>query len=398
MTKWMIRLFVRNFHETQDLAVRRNYGYLAGGTGVCANLALFVIKLSVGLATNSIAVMADAFNNLTDCASSVMTLVGFWSSGKPADKEHPFGHGRSEQIAALAVSILVIVVGIQFVRSSVARIMNPVELSYDTLTVMILITTILVKVWLAFFYRRVGKTIDSKVMEATAMDSLGDVGTTGVVVASLLAGPYIPFPFDGFVGLAVALFIIWNGWNLVMDTISPLLGEAPDDEFMDTLQEKVCSYDGVLGYHDIIVHNYGHGRMVVSMHVEVPVSMGMVDAHELIDVMEKEITRDMGIDLVIHMDPVDSENKETMDLKAGVEDILTSMDVGLSFHDFRIAYGAGSKKVYFDLVIPAGLSHESAALIAQLSEKVALLCGGCQVFIQEDQEFAMLHSTIAVQK
>lgn len=398
MTKLMIRLFVRNSGDTENPAVRRNYGYLAGTTGICANLILFSVKLFLGFVTNSIAVMADAFNNLTDCASSVMTLVGFWTSGKPADKEHPFGHGRSEHIAALAVSILVIVVGIQFVRSSIARIMNPVTLSYDTLTVIILITTIAVKGWLAIFYKTVGKSINSKVMEATALDSLGDVATTSIVVASLVVGPYIPFAFDGFVGLAVALLIIWNGWNLVMDTLSPLLGEAPEEEFIEALKSKVSSYEGVLGHHDIVVHNYGHGRTVVSLHVEVPVSMGMVDAHELIDTIEKEIAQDMGIDLVVHMDPVDNENEETMALKAAVEELVESMDRGLGFHDFRTVYVNGCRKIFFDIVIPASMGSESSVLIDQLGERVTALSGGCQVYIQADQEFAMLHAVNGAHK
>ncbi len=392
MTQIMIRMFVPNYKDVGNPMVRRGYGYLAGITGICANLVLFSVKLFIGFLTNSIAVMADAFNNLTDCASSIMTLVGFWTSGKPADKEHPFGHGRSEHIAALGVSILVIVVGIQFVRSSAERIMNPVPLSYDTLTVLILITTVAVKAWLAVFYRTVGKSINSKVMEATSMDSLGDVATTGIVVASLIAGPYIPFAFDGFIGLAVALLIIWNGWNLVMDTLSPLLGEAPDEEFLDALKAKVDSYDGVLGHHDIVVHNYGHGRTVVSLHVEVPVSMGMIGAHELIDFMEKEMARDMGIDLVIHMDPVDTENEETMALKASVEEVVKSMDTGLGFHDFRIVHRNGLKMIFFDIVIPSGLDMEANLLTDQLTERVMALSGDCQVHIQADREFAMLHA------
>lgn len=391
MTKFMIRMFIRNYSDTENLVVRRGYGYLAGITGICANLLLFSVKLFLGLATHSIAVMADAFNNLTDSASSIMTLVGFWSSGKPADKEHPFGHGRSEHIAALAVSILVIVVGIQFVRSSFERIFNPVEISYDTVTVVILVSTVAVKAWLAIFYRTVGRTINSKVMEATALDSLGDVATTGIVVASLLIGPYIPFAFDGFVGLAVALLIIWNGWNLVMDTLSPLLGEAPDDEFLEALKAKVDSYEGVLGHHDIVVHNYGHGRTVVSLHVEVPVSMGMIGAHERIDAMEKEMARDMGIDLVVHMDPVDTENEETMALKVAVEDLVKTMDPGLGFHDFRIVYMNGLRNVFFDIVIPSSMGLEENELIDKLTERVIALSGGCQVHIQADREFAMLH-------
>lgn len=392
MTQILIRLFVRDPQNMQNPAVRQSYGYLAGGTGIGANLLLFIVKLVMGFATHSIAIMADAFNNLIDCLSSVMTLVGFWSSTKPADKEHPFGHGRSEYITALVVSVLVITVGIQFVRSAVEKILNPEVLNYDGVTVLILTTTILVKIWLAFFYRTLGRRIGSKVMEASALDSVGDVVTTGIVVVALILGPYIPFQFDGYVGLIVALLIIWNGWNLVMETLSPLLGEAPDEEFVEELLQKVSAYDDVLGYHDLIVHNYGHGRMLVSLHVEVPVSLGMVDAHELIDAMEKEISRNMGIDLVIHMDPVNSDDEETIAVRASVERIMKELNEELSLHDFRVVDAEDCKRVYFDLVIPVSLREDSALVIRSLREAIEAMDGNYDVHIQEDQEFAMLHS------
>lgn len=393
MTQLMIRLFVRNYQDTQNQGVRQRYGYLAGGTGVGANLLLFIVKLTIGFATNSIAIMADAFNNLTDCASSVLTLVGFWSSTKPADREHPFGHGRSEYISALVVSVLVMVVGVQFVRSAVERILHPVPLTYDGITITVLILTILIKVWLAIFYRAIGRTIGSKVMEASAVDSLGDVVTTGIVVSALIAGPYIPFAFDGVVGLIVALLIIWNGWNLVLETLSPLLGEAPEEGFVEELEGRVSAYDGVLGHHDLIVHNYGHGRAVVSLHVEVPVSLGMIDAHELIDTIEKEIGMEMGIDLVVHMDPVDCDNQETMALKTAVEDMLNQINEDLSFHDFRVVYGKRIKKVFFDLAIPEGIAlSETPAIVTRLCEQVRDIGGGYEAHIHVDQPFAMLHS------
>lgn len=399
MTKMMIRFFVRDFDNTEKPSVRQNYGYLAGWTGIGANLTLFIVKLFMGFATHSIAIMADAFNNLTDCLSSVMTVVGFWSSTKPADREHPFGHGRSEYITALVVSVLVIMVGVQFVRSAVERIMNPVPLSYDGITVLILTVTIILKVWLALFYLTIGRTIGSKIMEATALDSIGDVATTGIVVVALIAGPYIPFAFDGYVGLIVALLIIWNGWNLVMQTLSPLLGEAPEEGFVEELENRVSSFEGILGQHDLIVHNYGHGRTVVSLHAEVPVSLGMIDAHELIDAMEKEIALAMGIDLVVHMDPVNCNDQETITVRIAVEEIMQTLCSGWSMHDFRIVTSKGEKKVYFDLVIPSGLNQEEAArTIEMLRGKVESLGCDYKVHIQADQEFAMLNPGNAVLK
>lgn len=391
MTALLIRWFVKDPINLQDPEVRRRYGYLAGGTGIAANLVLFAVKLTLGLLSRSIAVMADAFNNLTDCASSVMTLVGFWTAGKPADKEHPFGHGRSEYITALVVSMLVMVVGFQFARSAVERILNPVSLGYDTVTVVILASTIAVKGWLALFYRSIGRSIGSKVMEATATDSLGDVATTGIVVVSLVAGPLLPPAFDGFVGLAVALLIVWNGWNLVMDTLSPLLGEAPDEAFVEALESRFNSYEGVLGHHDLVVHNYGHGRAVVSIHVEVPVALGMIAAHGLIDTMEREIGEALGIDLLVHMDPVDCDNAETTAARAVVEAAMGALDERLSLHDFRIVHGKGGRTLYFDLVIPQDLVQEEQAIVRQLSAAAEQACG-CRTCIQIDRQYAMLHA------
>lgn len=393
MTQFMIRALIRDPKDTDNPRVRQRYGYLAGFTGIGANLILFLVKLFMGIFTHSIAIMADAFNNLTDCASSVMTLVGFWSSTKPADREHPFGHGRSEYISALVVSVLVMVVGIQFARSSVERIMDPVPLVYSGVTIGILTVTIFMKIWLALFYRTIGKTIGSKVMEATATDSLGDVATTGIVVIALIVGPYVPFAFDGVVGLVVALLIIWNGWNLVMQTLSPLLGEAPEAGFVEELTARIESYEGVLGQHDLIVHNYGHGRTVVSLHVEVPVSMGMIGAHEIIDTMETEIGQAMGITLVMHMDPVDSENQEVVKLRTAVENAMTLIKPGLKMHDFRIAYTASGKTVLFDLVIPEGLDgNEASAAISHLTSVIKAADQVYEVYIHPDQEFAMIHS------
>lgn len=389
MTSLLINWFVKNADNVQDPQVRRHYGYLAGGTGVGANLVLFTVKLVLGLLSGSIAVMADAFNNLTDCASSVMTLIGFWTSGKPADKEHPFGHGRSEYITALMVSMLVMVVGLQFARSAVDRIINPIVLNYDFITVLILSVTVAVKLWLSLFYRRLGRTIDSKVMIATATDSLGDVATTSIVVLSLLIGSHLPLAFDGFVGLAVALLIIWNGWQLVMDTLSPLLGEAPDEAFVAELVTCIEGYEGVLGCHDLAVHNYGHGRTVVSVHVEVPVSLGMVAAHEVIDAIEREVGHGMNIDLLVHMDPVDSENQEVIQARAAVETAMRQLDERLTLHDFRIIYGKRGRTMTFDLVIPAERAGDEAAVVTALTAAAERI-GGCRVEIHADREHVML--------
>lgn len=393
MTTLLIRLFIMNYTDVGNPDVRRRYGYLAGSVGLLANLGLFSGKLFLGIASHSIAIMADAINNLTDCTSSVLTLVGFWTSGKPADREHPFGHGRSEYIAALVVSALVMMVGVQFAGSAVGRILNPVPLEYDMYTVGALIAAVVVKGWLALFYREMGRKTESKVMLATAADSLGDVATTAIVILGLMAGPFIPFAIDGYLGLVVSLLIIWNGWNLVMDTLSPLLGEAPDADFIKALEGCLNAYEGFLGFHDMVVHNYGHGKAVVSIHAEVPVSLGMIGAHELIDTVEKEVSRTMGVDLVVHMDPVDCENEEAVRVKAMVEAALNRIEGLLSIHDFRIVYLEEGKVVHFDLILPHQRVREEENMVSTLRADLEKLLGDYSLEIHVEHEFSMLHAS-----
>jgi cation diffusion facilitator family transporter len=352
ITNLLIKRFVKNHEKTSDRDVRQAYGYLGGFVGVIANVFLFAGKLSVGFLINSIAVMADAINNLSDAASSVITLVSFKMTNKPADREHPFGHGRIEYISALIVSFLVILGGFEFIKSSIQRVMNPEPVSFDWITFILLSFSIVLKVWLSFFNRKLGRAIGSKAMEATAMDSLSDVITTSVVLVSLVLSIWITFPIDGYIGIAVALFIMYSGFNLTKETLNPLLGEAPEAEFVNEIITKTLSCEGVIGVHDIIVHNYGPNRCVVSLHAEIPANIDITIAHDLIDKAEQEISSEMGIHLVMHMDPINTNDKVVQKVQHQIVGVLMECGMELSIHDLRIVGDDNHCNVIFDMVIP----------------------------------------------
>jgi len=391
VTNFLIKRFVKNHEQTKDSNVRQAYGYLAGFIGIFANILLFAGKLLVGLAINSIAVMADAINNLTDAASSVITLVGFKVTNKPADREHPFGHGRIEYISAMIVSFLVILVGFEFIKSSIERIMNPVAVEFDWITFILLSFSIAIKVWLSFFNRKIGKSIGSKAMEATAMDSLSDVITTSVVLLSLILSIWITFPIDGYIGIAVALFIMYSGFNLTKETLNPLLGEAPEAEFVNDIITRTLSYEGVIGVHDIIVHNYGPNRCVVSLHAEIPASMDVVSAHDLIDRAEQEISEELGIHLVMHMDPINTDDKVVQKVQQQIVAVLMEFGMELTIHDFRMVGDDKHCNVIFDMVIPHEVKEcDEKKVSKEISEAIKNKYPAFNPIIKIDRSYAIL--------
>jgi len=390
-TDLLIRIFVKDYKNTANREVRQRYGYLSGYAGIISNIILFLLKISIGLYLNSIAVMADAFNNLSDVGSSVVTIFGFMMSGKPADKEHPFGHGRFEYIAAMVVSLMVIVVGFEFVKSSIKKIVNPEELRFNIFTFILLLSSIAIKVWLAFFNRKIGRTIGSKVMEATAFDSLSDVAATSVVALSLLASRWIAVPIDGYVGLAVSIFILYNGYNLIKETLNPLLGEAPDENLVKSIIEKTLSYKGVIGIHDLIVHNYGPGRIVASIHAEMPYSMDIMEAHDIIDQAEKEISEELGLHLVIHMDPINTDDKLVQTAKAHVIDILKDFPHELTIHDFRVVGNEKHMNVIFDMVVPYEFKEkDEKELIEEVKNAIKERHPNYDAIITIDRQYSLL--------
>lgn len=304
MIQFIVKKFIRDYDKTSDRKVIKSYGYLCGIVGIISNTILSILKIIIGIYAGSIAVVADAVNNITDVGSSFITIVGFAISDKPADKEHPFGHARAEYITALAISVIIMFVGLKFFTTSIERIINPKQVIFSVLTLILLTLTVLAKFWQGAFYQNIGDRIDSNSLKAVAADSRSDVLTTIVVLISIIASKFIKFPIDGYIGVLVSIFIFYNGIKIAMDAINPLLGTAPDDELVQNIISKVESHDGIEGSHDLIVHNYGLGTTLASIHAEVCEKMSLVEAHDIIDKAEKEISKELGIEIVIHMDPI----------------------------------------------------------------------------------------------
>lgn len=372
MTELLVRKFVKNYQNTDDSRVRTDYGVLTSVVGILCNVLLFAGKLAVGMVMRSVSVMADAFNNLSDAASSVIGFVGVKMAGKPADREHPFGHGRIEYIAALVVAFLVIQVGLTFFKSSLDKIRHPEDLSFDLVSMLILTASVAVKLWLGRFNKALGKRINSSVMQAAAADALGDVVTTLATMGSILFFHFTQINIDGFVGLLVSLVVMWAGIGIARDTLEPLIGQPVDPKLYREISEFVESYDGILGSHDLIVHNYGPTRSLASIHAEVPNDVDIETSHEIIDRIERDAARKLGIFLVIHMDPVAVRDERVTELKEQVTAELKKIDEKLSLHDFRIVDGEQQINLIFDVVVPHSYSDKDMAqLHLDIVEKVS---------------------------
>lgn len=389
-SKLLIKIFVKNPEDTSNKDVRNAYAYLGGGVGIVLNLLLFIVKLTIGLISNSIAIIADSINNLSDSASSVITILGFRLANKPADKEHPFGHGRIEYLAALIVSFIVLLVGFEFLTSSIDRILNPVDISLNTLGLVFMILTIALKVWSGFFNRYLGNKIDSTGLKAASVDAFSDVVSTSVVILSLLIFKFTGWQVDGIMGVIVSLLIMYSGFNLVKETISPLLGEPPSPELVKDISKSIMSYDYIVGFHDLIIHNYGPGRCMASIHAEVPENESIIKLHEVIDRAEREISEELNIHLVIHLDPVNVDDEEIQETKRQMLNILKNHNEVLSIHDFRVVGEGECKNIIFDAV----LDHDSpltkleeAELTSKISEDVQKLYPCYNLIIIYDRAF-----------
>lgn len=372
MTKLLIRLFVRNWENTDSPAVRGSYGKLAGITGVVTNLLLALLKLLSGWFFNSIAIMADAVNNLSDSASSIVTLVGFKLSSKPADAKHPYGHARIEYISGMIVSFIVVVLGVQLAQSSIDKILAPEESSFTWVTIGVLVVSILLKLWQGLFYRKIGKTISSTTLEATSTDSLNDVISTSAVLAGIIITLCTGVNLDGWLGLLVAVLITISGIRLVMETSQPLLGMAPSQELVQSIYSRILSYDGIIGLHDLEVHSYGEGRIFASVHCEVDADQDIMISHDIIDNIERDFLQDSGIHLVIHLDPVQIHDDRTQKLYHQVREMVAQLSPEYSIHDFRVVWGTTHSNLIFDMVVPYGLSQsdeEVARAMGQLIQE-----------------------------
>lgn len=352
MTEFLIKHFIKDYREVEKVSVRTAYGVLASIVGIFCNVFLFAVKFVVGFILHSVSVTADAFNNLSDAGSSIISFVGVKMAEKPADRDHPFGHGRIEYIAALVVSFLVLEVGFTFLKDSIGKIRTPEELNFQTVSVVILILSIAVKLWLGMFNRKLGERINSKVMMAVFTDSMGDVITTGATILSLIFFRLTGINIDGIVGVGVALVVMWAGVGIARDTLEPLIGEAIDPEVYKEIKSFVESYDGIEGTHDLIVHNYGPGRSMASIHAEVPNDVDIEQSHEIIDRIERDAVKKLGIFLVIHMDPVEMKDQRVLRIRDRAVQILRELDPACSIHDFRVVRGEKQINLIFDMVIP----------------------------------------------
>lgn len=370
MTEFLVRHFVKDHEETEKVSVRTAYGVLASMVGIFCNVFLFVVKWLIGFFLQSISVMADAFNNLSDAGGSVIGLVGVKMAEKPADKDHPFGHGRIEYIAALVVSFLVLEVGFTFFKDAVGKIREPEAMRFQLVSVVILTLSVGVKLWLAFFNRKLGKRIDSKVMMATATDAIGDVITTAATIASVLFWRITGWNIDGFVGLGVSLVIMWAGIGIARDTLEPLIGKPVSREEYERITRFVEGYPGIVGSHDLIVHNYGPGRSMASIHAEVPNDVDIEESHEIIDRIEREAIKNLGIFLVIHMDPIETKDAQVLAIRKQVTEILDAVDQKVSIHDFRMVDGKEQINLIFDMVVPYEYDDQKEEELRRTVEKL----------------------------
>ncbi|MBQ7919152.1 MAG: cation transporter [Lachnospiraceae bacterium] len=365
---------------------RTRLGMLCGGIGIGLNTILFGIKLLAGIISNSIAITADAFNNLSDAGSSIIMLFGFKLADEAPDKDHPFGHGRIEYVSGLIVSVFILMVAFELFKSSVNKMIQPVELESSPLVVGILVVSVLIKLIMWIYNRVIGKKIESSAMQATATDSISDAVATCVVLIGTLVGSYTGFQIDGFLGALVAVFIFLAGFNAAKDTINPLLGMKPDEEFVKKIEEMVMSYDLVIGIHDLIVHNYGPGRILISLHAEVPSDGDLIEMHDVIDLIEHRLRSDLSCQAVIHMDPVCVHDEQTNRLREVVKEMVAEISGELSIHDFRIVVGPTHTNLVFDLLIPYRFSKSDSELVKEISERIHAYDESLYAVIEIDKE------------
>lgn len=370
MTNFIVKHFVKDYEQTEQMSVRTAYGIVASVVGILCNVLLFVVKFLIGIFLHSISVMADSFNNLSDAGASIISFVGVKMASKPADEEHPFGHGRVEYIAAFVVAFLVIEVGLSFLKDTIGKITEPQELKFHMISILVLLLSIGVKLWLGLFNRKLGKKINSKVMLATATDSIGDAITTFATILSICVFRIFGVNIDAFVGIGVSLVILWAGIGIAKDTLEPLLGEAVPKDVYNRVTTFVESYDGIIGTHDLIVHNYGPGRSMASVHAEVPNNVDIEVSHEIIDRIEREAQKEIGIYLVIHMDPIEVDNEQLDKAKEQVSSVVSILDGALSIHDFRMVDGENQVNLIFDLVVPVSYSKEKRKELCQAVRKL----------------------------
>jgi len=388
VTNLLVRLFVKDYQQTDHYKVRETYGKLAGIAGIATNFALFVMKLTVGLIFNSIAIIADAINNLSDSASSIVTVVGFKLSGKPADEKHPYGHARIEYIAGLMVSFIILVLGLQLAKSSFDKILAPEEMTFSYITLGILMISIILKVWQCLFYRKIGKIIASSTLKATSTDSFNDVIATTVVLIGSVISEFAGFNLDGYMGIAVAIFIIVSGIRLVVETANPLLGLPPTKKMVQELEQRITNRCEILGMHDLQVHSYGASACFATVHCEVSAEEDILQIHDVIDDIEREVFKEMNINLVVHMDPVITTDERANALQQQVQGILAKLSDQIAIHDFRVIWNVEDKadRVIFDISVPFNFLYSDKELEEIITGRIKQLNDRYDVILVIDHE------------
>lgn len=369
MTDFLIRRLIKNSDRTTDPSVRTEYGKLFSITGIFANILLFIIKLTAGWLTASVSIMADAVNNLSDASSSIISLLGFKLASKPADAEHPYGHGRYEYLSGLMVSVLILTIGLELLKTGIEKTIHPEPVTFGWLPALILILSIGIKLWMMYFGITIGKRIDSQTITATAADSRNDVISTAAVLLSSVISHFTSFQLDGIIGIAVALFILYSGFCLVKDTLAPLLGKAPDPELTESIRRRILSYPGVLGTHDLMIHDYGPGRQFASVHVEMAAENDVTESHDVIDNIERDFIRD-GLNIIVHFDPIITKDDMIHDLRHWLADEVKTIDCRLTVHDLRIVNGPTHTNLIFDCVVPVDFPETDTSLKKRISALV----------------------------
>jgi len=387
MNKRMLQWFIKDYENTSDNAVRGRYAAFAGVIGVVSNIFLFIIKLIVGMIFNSIAVTADAVNNLTDAGSSIIVLVGFKISRKPADEQHPYGHARVEYITGFLVSVVILLLGFELIKASFYKVLNPDPINFSYLTIIVLIISILVKLWQGLINKNLGRRINSTALVATGQDSMNDVISTSSVLVATIFAKLTSIQIDGYMGVAVALFIVYSGIKLIVETLNPLLGIAPDQQLVSDIEGEILSYDGVLGLHDLVVHSYGPDKYFASVHVEVDANRDLLESHDLIDDIEKDITNKFSVNTVIHMDPIVTDDEKINDLRRKVDLIVRSIDAKLSMHDFRAVLGKTHSNLIFDVLLPPSYNSSETELRKNIDEEIKKIDSNFHSVITLDRNY-----------
>ncbi|MFQ7260953.1 MAG: cation diffusion facilitator family transporter [Christensenellales bacterium] len=394
MQNWLVKKFVHDYENVHDINVRASYGKLSGKVGIFCNAFLFAVKFIMGTISGSVSIAADAVNNLSDAASSIISLIGFKMAEKPADEDHPYGHARYEYLSGLTVAVMIILIGFELFKTSFDKVIHPSTVDFSIALVIVLAVSILIKLWMAFFNKSLGKKINSSALEATAADSRNDVISTSAVLVAAVISHFFKINLDGYMGIAVAVFILYSGIGLVKDTLDPLLGKAPEPELVDYIQKKILSYDGVLGTHDLMIHDYGPGRKFASVHVEMAAEGDVLKSHDVIDNIERDFLSKDNLNIIVHYDPIVTKDDIVNDFRSWLMEQVKSIDPHLSIHDLRIVPGNSHTNLVFDCVMPHCINMSPSELKAEIRRLVNIKYPNYYCIITIDSSYAaMPHTT-----